>query len=55
MIYKELGDLLWYLNLVLDELEISFEELMEMSIARIDKKYPKSDPEACKDIVGESN
>jgi NTP pyrophosphatase (non-canonical NTP hydrolase) len=41
---EELGDLLWYLNLTLDELNISFDELMESSLAKIDRKHPEGDP-----------
>ena len=32
------------MNLTLDELGISFEELMEASITKIDRKHPESDP-----------
>lgn len=41
---EELGDLLWYMNLTLDELGISFDDLMEASIAKIDLKHPEGDP-----------
>jgi NTP pyrophosphatase (non-canonical NTP hydrolase) len=40
---EELGDLLWYMNLTLDELNISFDELMESSLAKIDRKHPEGD------------
>ncbi len=50
-IKEELGDLLWYLNLFLDESGESFESIMEASIEKIDRKYPKDDPEKSKDIV----
>ncbi len=41
---EELGDLLWYFNLTLDELNISFDEIMENSIAKINRKHPEGDP-----------
>ncbi len=43
-IQEELGDLLWYMNLTLDELNISFDELMQSSIDKIDRKHPEGDP-----------
>lgn len=50
-IKEELGDLFWYLNLFLDEFGESFESIMEASIEKIDRKYPKDDPEKTKDII----
>jgi NTP pyrophosphatase (non-canonical NTP hydrolase) len=41
---EELGDLLWYVNLTLDELGMSFDEIMENSIAKINRKHPEGDP-----------
>jgi NTP pyrophosphatase (non-canonical NTP hydrolase) len=49
---EELGDLLWYLNLALDEVGMSFEDLMESNIKKIGKKYPVADAEAAKLIRG---
>lgn len=41
---EELGDLLWYMNLTLDELGISFEDLMQINLDKIDRKHPEGDP-----------
>jgi len=41
---EELGDLLWYLNLTLDELGLSYEEIMENNLLKIAKKHPIGDP-----------
>lgn len=41
---EELGDLLWYFNLTLDELNMSFDEIMQNSIAKINRKHPEGDP-----------
>jgi NTP pyrophosphatase (non-canonical NTP hydrolase) len=38
---EELGDLLWYIALAIDELGSSFEEIMELNIAKLKKRYPK--------------
>ena len=43
---EELGDLLWYLNLALDELDVSYEELMQSNIDKIGRKYPVGDAQA---------
>jgi len=51
-IIEELGDLLWYLNLTLDELGISFEDIMEASLDKINKKYPEDDLNVSKLIRG---
>jgi NTP pyrophosphatase (non-canonical NTP hydrolase) len=51
-VVEELGDLLWYLNLALDELGVSYEELMQSNIEKIGKKYPVDDVEANKLIRG---
>lgn len=40
---EELGDLLWYMNLTLDELGMAFEEVMEASIEKINRKHPEGD------------
>ena len=32
------------MNLTLDELNLSFDELMQSSLAKIDKKHPEGDP-----------
>ncbi len=51
-VVEELGDLLWYLNLTLDELGISYEELMRSNIEKIGRKYPVDDAESNKLIRG---
>lgn len=38
---EELGDLLWYLNLALDELKLSFDDVMKANLGKIEKKYPE--------------
>lgn len=40
-IKEEVGDLLWYCALILDEVGSSFEEVMEMNIAKLKKRYPQ--------------
>jgi len=45
-VVEELGDLLWYLNLALDELDVSYEELMKSNIDKIGRKYPVGDKQA---------
>lgn len=41
---EELGDLLWYFNLTLDELNMSFDDIMQNSIDKINRKHPEGDP-----------
>lgn len=53
-ITEELGDLLWYLNITLDELDLSYEDIMEANIEKISQKYPPDDPEKAKLIRGDS-
>lgn len=38
---EELGDLLWYIALAVDELGTTFEELMDLNIAKLMKRYPE--------------
>ncbi|MBP7927617.1 nucleoside triphosphate pyrophosphohydrolase family protein [Patescibacteria group bacterium] len=49
-ITEELSDVLWYLNLTIDELGISWDELMQACLQKIDTKYPADDPEKTKHI-----
>jgi NTP pyrophosphatase (non-canonical NTP hydrolase) len=37
---EELGDLLWYFNLTLDEASLSLTEIMTANLEKIEKKYP---------------
>ncbi len=39
VVLEELGDLLWYLNLTIDELDLTFDDVMEENISKITKKY----------------
>jgi NTP pyrophosphatase (non-canonical NTP hydrolase) len=44
---EELGDVLWYVSLLINELDSSFEEIMEMNIKKLQKRYPQGfTPEA---------
>lgn len=47
-VIEELGDLLWYLNLAIDELGITFTDVMNNNVEKIQKKYPPDDQEASK-------
>lgn len=38
---EECGDVLWYMAIMLDELDCSFEEIMEQNVAKLRKRYPK--------------
>jgi len=51
-VQEELGDLLWYLNLALDEVGMTYEELMQSNLDKIGKKYPVDDVESNKLIRG---
>jgi len=37
---EEIGDLFWYLGLICDELDITFEEIMDMNIKKLKERYP---------------
>jgi NTP pyrophosphatase (non-canonical NTP hydrolase) len=37
---EELGDLLWYMSLMLDEVGSSFEEVMKMNHDKLEKRFP---------------
>ena len=47
-IKEELGDILWYMNITLDELHMPWEEVLQASLDKIDKKYPTNDTEKTK-------
>ncbi len=38
---EEIGDILWYCAVALDELGVSFEEVMEKNIAKLEARYPE--------------
>lgn len=38
---EEIGDLCWYMAIVLDELGLSFEDVMQKNIAKLSKRYPE--------------
>ena len=38
---EEMGDILWYCATALDELGVSFEEVMEKNIAKLEARYPE--------------
>ena len=38
---EELGDVLWYIALMCNALNISMEEVMELNIEKLKKRYPK--------------
>lgn len=37
---EEVGDILWYMALLLDEVGSSFEEVMQMNHDKLEKRYP---------------
>ncbi len=49
---EELGDLLWYFNLTLDELGFTFDEVIKNNLDKIKKKYPTGDADVSKMIRG---
>lgn len=38
---EEIGDILWYLSLLLNEIDSDFEEVAEMNIRKLQSRYPK--------------
>ena len=38
---EELGDIMWYMALACRTLNVSFEELMQMNIDKLTKRYPE--------------
>ena len=52
----EAGDVMWYLAILADELGVSFEDLWEKNIAKLQKRYPEkftSDKALNRDMAGE--
>ena len=37
---EEAGDILWYMSLLLQEIDSSFDEVMHLNKAKLDKRYP---------------
>lgn len=37
---EELGDLAWYMSLAMNELDVTWEEVWETNIAKLEKRYP---------------
>lgn len=37
---EECGDVLWYMSIMLDQLNSSFEEVMEQNVNKLRKRYP---------------
>lgn len=52
---KECGDILWYMAILLYEIDSSFEEIMRMNIEKLEKRYPngftEQDAIARKDVT----
>lgn len=40
-IAEEIGDVLWYVAIILRELEMSFEDAMQMNINKLEKRFPE--------------
>lgn len=40
-ILEEAGDTLWYISILLDELGVTYEEVMAKNIAKLAKRYPE--------------
>lgn len=40
-IAKELGDICWYIALMSDSIGLSFNEILEMNIEKLKKRYPE--------------
>ncbi len=38
---EELGDIFWYTALLCDELGVSFEDIMDKNIAKLEARYPE--------------
>ena len=37
---EEIGDIFWYLGLICNEIDCTFEEIMEMNIKKLKERYP---------------
>lgn len=40
-IIEELGDITWYMSLIIDELDVTWEEVWEKNIAKLKERYPQ--------------
>lgn len=40
-IIEEMGDVMWYMAILADELGVSFEEIWEKNISKLEKRYPE--------------
>ena len=40
---EELGDMLWYMSNLLDEIGSTFEEVMQLNVDKLAKRYPKGE------------
>lgn len=45
-VVKEMGDIYWYLHNLMNELDVSHELVMQMNIAKLQKRYPEGFSEA---------
>jgi NTP pyrophosphatase (non-canonical NTP hydrolase) len=50
---EELGDLFWYIAIACDALGTTFEEVWEMNIAKLRKRYPGKFTEHERDLLAE--
>jgi NTP pyrophosphatase (non-canonical NTP hydrolase) len=53
---EEAGDIMWYLAVLADELDITFEEIWEKNINKLQKRYPEKfsiDKALDRDLEGE--
>ncbi|MDQ6985051.1 MAG: nucleoside triphosphate pyrophosphohydrolase family protein [Candidatus Dojkabacteria bacterium] len=53
-ILEEASDLLWYIAIICDYYKVSFEELMEMNIKKLNKRFPESFSSKARDKVNKA-
>jgi NTP pyrophosphatase (non-canonical NTP hydrolase) len=39
---EEIGDMMWYIAVALDEMDVSFEQVMELNLAKLAARYGKA-------------